>query len=74
MSKKCCNPGIVNPYSRADFERLKNAQRTLSDLIPLMDKIERCGVECDTFRAVAQELQTRLGAIEREFMSPVPNR
>ena len=70
MSKQC---GACAPiYSRADYQRLKDTQRKIADLIPVMDKIERCGVECETFREVAKEVQDRLSAIEREFMSPVP--
>jgi hypothetical protein len=59
----------VNPYTMADYERLKSAQGELSNLVQLLDKGERCGVNCGTARAIRDEMERKLQAIEREFMS-----
>jgi hypothetical protein len=70
MSKSCGS--CANPYTGEHYRRLKDAQRKLSDLLPVIDKIERCGDPCDAFREVARELADRFSAIEREFMTPPP--
>lgn len=57
-----------NPYSMADYERLKGAQRDIADLSGMLDKGERCGVNCGTARAIADEMARKLSAIEEEFM------
>ena len=63
-------PSDLNPvFSRDDFARLKSAQRKLHDLLPLLDKAERCGVECDQFRALSSAIGDQLIAIEREFFA-----
>jgi hypothetical protein len=71
MAKSTCG-ACANPYTRDHYRILKDTQRKISDLLPLMDKIDRCGAECDAFREIAKELQARLAAIEKEFMSPPP--
>lgn len=66
--------GKASIFSYRDFEKLKEAERIIHDALPQMDKAENCGVECAEIRAAAKELQSRLAAIEREFMSPPPTR
>lgn len=61
-------------FTRQHFDLLKDAQRKLADLLPLMDKAERCGIECAQFREVAGELGRRFESFEREFMTPTPTR
>jgi phage I-like protein len=58
-----------NPYTIADLERLKAAQRSMEDLGRFVDKGERCGVKCETVRAIAQQINDELASIEREWMS-----
>lgn len=60
---------IPNPYTMADYERLKAAQRNLDDLDSFTTKGERCGVNCGTVRAISEEMRKKLAAIEAEFMS-----
>ena len=62
----------MNPFTRADFDLLKTEQRRLTDLLPVLDRAEQCGVECQAFREVAREFLTRLGLIEKNFMTPPP--
>jgi hypothetical protein len=59
-------------FNRAQYDRLKLAQRKLHDSLAKMDAAESCGVQCQHFRVLAQDLDRRLAAIEREFMSPPP--
>ena len=58
-----------NPYTMADYERLKSAQRDIEELSKFLDKGERCGVNCGTARAIQTDMASKLSAIEREFMS-----
>ncbi len=58
-------------FDRRQLEALKQSQRALHDLLPTIDKAESCGVECSAFRAIAQDLATRLANIERHFMSDI---
>lgn len=60
---------IDNPYSIADYERLKAAQRSMEDLDRFLTKGERCGVKCETVRAIAEQMNTELRAIEQEWMT-----
>lgn len=62
----------VTPFILADFEDLKKSQRKLADLVPLLDKAERCGTDCQVYRSIVGELGKRLESIEREFMNPIP--
>lgn len=61
-------------FNRAHYEMVKTAQRILHDLVPVFDKAEICGLECQQYRQYAQQLQTQLSSIEREFLSPPPTR
>lgn len=66
--------GTSHIFQKRHFDSLKSAQRTLHDLLPLIDKAEGCGIECQEFRNVAEELSRRLVSLEEKFMSPPPNR
>lgn len=59
-------------FTRTHFKALKDAQRDLHDILPEIDKADRCGIECREFREVLDELSRRFTAIEREFMTPPP--
>lgn len=59
-------------FTAEDHRALKRAQRALTDLLPLVDKLEQCGPDCAPLR---EELQRRLQQtelIERLFMQPAP--
>lgn len=73
MAKRQANTtSWTNPYTSEDWRHLQDAQKRLNDLLPIMDKAENCGIECQTFREVARDLLERLTAIQREFMTPPP--
>jgi hypothetical protein len=61
--------GNVPVYTMADYERLKAAQEGLQQVGQLLDKGERCGVNCSTARAIRNQMEKELNAIEVEFMS-----
>jgi hypothetical protein len=63
---------FVTPFDREDFQKLKDAQRQLNDLLSVMDRAEACGTDCQVFREVTREYLERLMNIEREFMNPPP--
>jgi len=63
-----------NPmFSRQDYELLRRERRRLADLITLLDRAEACGIACDTFRGMRQQIDDQLAAIEQHFMTPVPS-
>lgn len=72
---KCesCKP-MGNPYTRADYERLREAQRLINEVLPIIDKIENCGTACDAFREVCAELSGRLSQLQAEFFTPAPRK
>lgn len=49
---------------------MKQARRTLDEVLPLMDKAEKCGVECQVFREVRDRVADQLKNLEAEFMKP----
>lgn len=61
-------------YSRADFNNLKDAQRRLHDLLPIVDDAETCGIECQEYRHWINELLEFTQRLEQKFMSPPPKR
>lgn len=74
MAKSCNSCNAINPFTRSHYDQLKEAQRKITDLAGVLDKIENCGAPCDAFRAVSQELLDRLSKLEAEWMTPVPKR
>ena len=61
-------------FDRAKYDQLRSGLERINRLIPVMDKAEKCGINCEGFRGVADHLRTQLEAIEREFMTPPPQR
>lgn len=59
-------------FSAEDFQRLRQLSRKLTDLLPEFDRAERCQIDCSGLRAIAQQMQQRLMALEKEFMTPAP--
>ncbi len=59
-------------FERKHFEQLKEAQQQLSAVVPLLDKMESCGAECQQLRTAVVEMQDQLQSIEKFFMTPTP--
>lgn len=58
-----------NPYTIADFERVQAAKAKFDELRKYIGKGEQCGVDCATARAILDELEAKVLAIERTWMS-----
>lgn len=52
------------PEAKAE---LLQSQREFHDALPLMDKMEECGINCVEFRRVVKEGQERVDKILRNF-------
>lgn len=59
-------------FTRGDYELLRRERRRLNDLIPKLEKAQACGVACESFRSMRDEIDTQLAAIEQHFMTPPP--
>lgn len=71
--RKRLTPLTVQPiFTRDHYELLKGAQRMLHDLLPKLDAMDACGMECAQHRALAVEIGERLNQIEQHFMTPAP--
>lgn len=66
--------GKFQPFTKRDYDKLQEARRKIHDLLPMFDRAQNCGIDCDELRQAAEELRNRLESIEREFMTPSPSR
>ena len=60
-------------FTREHYDTLHTERRKLNDLIATLDKAEQCGVNCDAYRAMRQDVDNQLAAIQQHFMNPVPS-
>ena len=60
----------IKIFNEEDVQEMKQARRTLDEVLPLMDKAEKCGVECQGFREVRDRVADQLKNLEAEFMKP----
>jgi len=60
----------IKIFNEEDVQEMKQARRTLDEVLPLMDKAEKCGVECQVFREVRDRVADQLKNLEAEFMKP----
>lgn len=60
-------------FTRADYESLRTARRSLSDLVGKLDKARACGVDCAMFEQMRTEIDQQLAQIEMHFMTPPPS-
>ena len=65
-------PASRSLFSRKDYETLRFERRRLNDLLSLFDKAEQCGVGCQHYREMRDELDRQLEKIELHFMTPPP--
>jgi hypothetical protein len=61
-----------NPYTLEHWKLLRNTQRKLHDLSPILDKAEKCGIGCSDLRAIHDGLATSLELIQANFFNPPP--
>lgn len=51
----------------ARYEQLIRSKRILNSLVPMMDKAERCGIDCQQFRQGHGYMNEQADNILREF-------
>lgn len=61
-----------NPYTLADWEALRKAQRLLHDVAPLIDRAEKCGIGCSELRNLHYGMSESLNLIQQHFFTPAP--
>ncbi len=62
---------LVRPTA-ADFESLKEARKRIAETLPIVDEAQRCGTECEGFRAILQAMDQQLAEIEAVLFTPPP--
>ncbi len=62
------------PFTKADHQKLRNVLRQLHDLLPIVDDMNGCGIECQQSKLRITELTEQLTEIEKRFMTPTPRR
>lgn len=50
-------------------KQLRQSLRSLHDVLPDLDKGEKCGIDCSEHRAVVEKLRTQIEAILHHFGS-----
>jgi len=60
----------IKIFNDEDVLQMKQARRTLDEVIPLIDKAESCGIECQVFKEVRERIADQLKNLEAEFMKP----
>ena len=58
--------------NRSDWDKGKRAQRIISELWPIFENAEPCGVDCTAHRKIAEDFAKTLGEIEKRFLTPTP--
>jgi hypothetical protein len=61
-----------NPYTIEHWKLLRMMQRKLHDIAPIIDKAEKCNINCSDLRAVHDGLSASLEALQAEFFTPGP--
>lgn len=56
-------------FTREQVDRLKSAQRTLSEILPELDRAEKCGLDMSGNRALCGTLGDVLRAIDQHFVT-----
>lgn len=59
-------------FRRAHYDDLRKSLQDLTDIMPVLQKAETCGIDCQEFRARIDFARQALENIEREFMQPPP--
>ena len=62
----------MNPFTAEDYRKLKDQQRKLHDMLPLLDKGKACGVDCQPLCEMRMFILNTLEQIELNFFTPPP--
>jgi len=60
---------VANDYKlpKDQIVQLRNAERTLNDVLPEFDKMEQCGIECGELRIARDEAANRIAKLLQHF-------
>jgi hypothetical protein len=61
-----------NPFSKTDYDNWLHQERQLDQLMKLLDKVEGCGIACDQYRQVAEDLRTKFAKLRQTFFPAGP--
>jgi len=53
------------------YAKLLEAERVIHDVLPDLDKLEECGVECQAYREGLRQKQQQIEAIKQNFAPSV---
>jgi len=67
------NGESLNPLTEADRPRFNRIRELLSEAIPFIERLEKCGMPCADNRATCEEIDRFCGVVEAEFLPPVPS-
>ena len=59
----------MNPLNAEHYRKIRGMLRKLDDLQPVIEKMERCGLNCADQRETAERFRSILTAIETEFFA-----
>lgn len=57
----------LNPFTREDLAKWRNAERQLAKLLEFLDKVEGCGIECQDYRNTIALLRERFARLRATF-------
>ena len=72
MARKATTVVPTGLFTKQHYDMLITERRKLNDLIGTLDKAEACGVNCDTYRAMRNDIDNQLAQIQQHFMTPTP--
>lgn len=49
------------------FEKIQRIERELHDLLPVLDGMEECGIECQAYRSMIADWQNKLSKAKQHF-------
>lgn len=49
------------------YAKLLDAERTIHDILPDLQKLEECDVDCQQFRAQVEQRQRQIAALKQNF-------
>lgn len=53
--------------TKEEYTNLLTAERKIADVLPDIDNLENCGVECQELRTLLQQRQQQITQVKRHF-------
>jgi hypothetical protein len=61
-----------NPFTRQDYDNWLHQERQIDQLMKLLDKVEGCGIACEQYRRIAEELRQKFALLRQTFFPSGP--